>query len=358
MIFLSITVILFAAIGVEFERIISTLTYFVNAKEVFTDKEQFCYDDLGCFNNSFPWTTFPTKLSSIPISPEKIAVEMLFYKNKSLSVFNEEVFDPNLPTIIGIHGWSPLLKRTSRKYVPKHIIFIADIFNAIQEKMDGNFIIVNWKKGSSTLNYPQSCSNIRVIGRQIAISLDKIENLDIENVHIIGHSLGAHMAGYIGKELHLGRITGLDPAGPAFTFPSMWYDEFPNELEKTHLWYSDAEFVDVIHSDAGTFGGGHYGLSKPIGHIDFYPSMGRDQPFCNIYRYHNRLIEIIQFNRLAFCDHRLSKVYFIDSIKRPNLYQFCNETICNTLGFSATKQSSRQTFYIPENNLPKFNKRN
>jgi len=75
---------------------------------------------------------------------------MLFYKNKSLSVFNEEVFDPILPTIIGIHGWSPLLKRTSRKYVPKHIIFIADIFNAIQEKMDGNFIIVNWKKGSST----------------------------------------------------------------------------------------------------------------------------------------------------------------------------------------------------------------
>jgi len=72
----------------------------------------------------------------------------------------------------------------------------------------------------------------------------------------------------------------------------MWYDEFPNELEKTHLWYSDAEFVDVIHSDAGTFGGGHYGLSKPIGHIDFYPSMGRDQPFCNIYRYHNRLDQL------------------------------------------------------------------
>ena len=53
------------------------------------------------------------------------------------------------------------------------------------------------------LNYPQSCSNIRVIGRQVAMFLDKIEKINIENVHIIGHSLGAHMAGYIGKELQL-----------------------------------------------------------------------------------------------------------------------------------------------------------
>ena len=75
---------------------------------------------------------------------------MLFYKNKTLSVFNEEVLDPSLPTVIGIHGWSPLLRRTRKNYVPKHVIFIADIFDALQEKMKGNFIIINWKKGSST----------------------------------------------------------------------------------------------------------------------------------------------------------------------------------------------------------------
>lgn len=50
--------------------------------------------------------------------------------------------------------------------------------------------------------------------------------------------------------------------------------------------------MNETYSDAGTFGGGHYGLSKPVGHIDFYPSMGRDQPFCNIYRYHNRLDQL------------------------------------------------------------------
>lgn len=69
--------------------------------------------------------------------------------------------------------------------------------------------------------------------------------LDPADVHIIGHSLGAHTAGYAGQNIPgLGRITGLDPAGPYFQGMST----------NVRLDPSDASFVDVIHTDVSTLG--------------------------------------------------------------------------------------------------------
>ena len=70
----------------------------------------------------------------------------------------------------------------------------------------------------------------------------------MQDFHIIGHSLGAHIAGYAGEKLismsretgKLGRITALDPAQPLFQ----------NTPEFVRLDPGDAEFVDVIHTDA------------------------------------------------------------------------------------------------------------
>ena len=54
----------------------------------------------------------------------------------------------------------------------------------------------------------------------IALSLcwQQVKSLTLNNVHLIGHSLGSHIAGYVGKNLtgSIGRITGLDPAEPYF----------------------------------------------------------------------------------------------------------------------------------------------
>ena len=80
-----------------------------------------------------------------------------------------------------------------------------------------NIIQVYWEGGARTLNYFEAAGNTRLVGAQIAYLTERLHakyGLSFDNVHIIGHSLGAHTAGYAGKRLRLNnhpiaRITGL-----------------------------------------------------------------------------------------------------------------------------------------------------
>ena len=72
--------------------------------------------------------------------------------------------------------------------------------------------------------------NARVVGAQVKVLVSNLINLniiDVSNFHLVGHSLGAHVMGYAGKDFNLEndfklpRITGLDPAGPMFHYESM-----------------------------------------------------------------------------------------------------------------------------------------
>lgn len=65
-------------------------------------------------------------------------------------------------------------------------------------------------------------------------------------LHMVGHSLGAHICGFTAKNLKkkhnnwtVRRITGLDPAQPCFH----------NTHASVHLNKNDAPFVDVIHTN-------------------------------------------------------------------------------------------------------------
>lgn len=74
-----------------------------------------------------------------------------------------------------------------------------------------NVIVVDWQHGA-TVPYEQATANTRVVGAQIAKLINKLISLtgaQASDFHIIGHSLGAHVAGYAGERVtHLGRITG------------------------------------------------------------------------------------------------------------------------------------------------------
>lgn len=83
-------------------------------------------------------------------------------------------------------------------------------------KENMNVICVDWEEYASK-NYIKAAISIKDIGRQIS-ELIKMINKEFkteinENVHIIGFSLGAHIAGMAGFFLggNIGRITGKYP---------------------------------------------------------------------------------------------------------------------------------------------------
>lgn len=76
---------------------------------------------------------------------------------------------------------------------------------------DLNVIIVDWGHGAG-IPYTQATANTRVVGAYIAKLIQELSTVgpSLADFHIIGHSLGAHIAGYAGERLKtLGQITGI-----------------------------------------------------------------------------------------------------------------------------------------------------
>ena len=67
-------------------------------------------------------------------------------------------------------------------------------------------------------NYLRAAASTKNVGKNVAMIIDHMitkHDTRVEDIHIIGHSLGAHTAGYAGMYLikekgkKVGRITGL-----------------------------------------------------------------------------------------------------------------------------------------------------
>jgi len=92
----------------------------------------------------------------------------------------------------------------------------------------------------------------------------------------------------------IGRISGLDPAGPGFLKADL-----TNRLDPT-----DATFVDVIHTNMGTMITS-FGNPNKLGHVDFYPNGGEHQPGCSL----PLVGEVV-----GACSHVKAADYFANSI--------------------------------------------
>lgn len=220
-----------------------------------------------------------------------------------------------------------------------------------------NVIVVDWEKGATLPNYVQAAANTQLIGKQIAMMIRMInyeKGLNANDYHLIGFSLGAHVAGFTGMEIqNISRITGLDPAAPLF-------EGYPAHVR---LDPTDANFVDVIHSNGDSFLRGGLGSFEAMGHVDFYPNGGRVQVGCNSV-FMGALSDIIYGKWQSLCNHRRAFRFFIDSVVPTCTFRaFGCETYeeylrgdcfscgkdgstCSNMGYFAHKTPGRGNMYL------------
>jgi len=237
-----------------------------------------------------------------------VSYDDLTWKNFESFVYKvKRAWHPRHNVVFIIHGWT--------KSADFHIF--PNMMEALLNK-SVNVARVDWRVGAGhpDLGYFQSAANTAIVGKEIAkfiALLVQLFRMKPEQFHIIGHSLGAHAAGYAGMEFlalygqKIARISGLDPAYPLFK----------GEHLKHRLDASDAAFVDVIHTDVNVELGA--GTSDLSGHIDFFPNGGDDQPGCqkkflnNCPKDHD-LDGSWFWERGDSCNHKRSVEYYIESI--------------------------------------------
>uniref|UniRef100_A0A9J7YSY5 PLAT domain-containing protein n=1 Tax=Cyprinus carpio carpio TaxID=630221 RepID=A0A9J7YSY5_CYPCA len=218
-------------------------------------------------------------------------------------------------------------KNTSKTFLVIHGWTVSGLFESWVEKLVNYYVV--------------AAKNTKMVGQEIGLFIDWLEvcsaNVPLEKLHLLGYSLGAHVAGFAGS---------LDPAGPNF------------EGVHAHRRLSPdyAHFVEVLHTFTQGSLGLSIGIEQPVGHVDIYPNGGSFQPGCNLRGALEKIASygILALNNAIRCEHERSVHLFIDSLlnegEASRAYSCgsndmfncgmclqCHKNRCNTVGYDASK---------------------
>ena len=299
-----------------------------------------CYNLAGgdsetCFSNDPP---FHNAAGYLPQSPRLVGTKFFLYTRNG----EEQIYADGLAN-------SAYLQKRETKFLIHGYMgningWVVDTANLLLDLADFNVIAVDWSRGAKHIIYHRSVANTRLVGAQIGFMVNALqETYQIlpSDVHIIGHSLGAQIAGYAGKTISgLGRISALDPAGPAFY----------NNDTRVRVSKADAAFVDVLHTNGDTSRtlAGGLGLMDAVGTADFYVNGGQDQPGCSINLCsHNRAVDIYMESIKQSCSFLsypcepgntcISREYSCSSL--------LGETRCARAGYFSLVDGARGSYY-------------
>jgi len=304
--------------------------------------KEVCYGNYGCFSNISPVKYMGSTYYPLPQTPEEINTTFIMHNRHTSE--NGEILDNSMDSIL-----SSSINLKSETYFIVHgylsssrNIWVKELKDKLLDSGDFNVILVDWELGADD-SYEISACNTRLVGAQIYFLITKLEKFkktSRKRVHLVGHSLGAHVCGFAGKKLKgLARITGLDPANPGF-----------NGVKSSfRLSRNDANFVDVIHTCAYESNYKYsLGIRKALGHADFYPNGGSGQPECSY-------ADLI-------CSHSMATALYTVSITTEDVYigkqcpgsnefendlcESCQGNRCNSMGFYAIKPKKPTSYYL------------
>ncbi|MDY6783598.1 MAG: hypothetical protein SW833_13825 [Cyanobacteriota bacterium] len=166
--------------------------------------------------------------------------------------------DTDAPTYVIIHGWRNTGGNAGNGYRPED--WMANHAQTLrQRESNANIILVDWEEEAGNPLYFPSANKTDEVGDRLATFLSNL-SVNPNDTTLIGHSLGAHIAGFAGTTYRqltgssLSQIVGLDPAGPAFESRG-----FSDRLDPT-----DATRVTSFHTSKTL------GFYNPLSTLDFY----------------------------------------------------------------------------------------
>jgi pimeloyl-ACP methyl ester carboxylesterase len=220
---------------------------------------EICCPDIGCFTDDIPFDGIALPMCVADMNPHYL---MFTLNNPGTGELFDHLTVPtqfvgSRRTIFLVHGWNSNGESA----------WLHSMKDALLAKEDANVVIVDWGGGAELANYFQAASNTRTMGAYTALVTDNLITNGASYVWLMGHSLGGHLVGHAGMRSanSLNRVTGLDPAGP-------WFQG--NEDKTVGINPTSGSLVDIIHTDT------QLGALRDVGHIDFYPAGGAEQPGC------------------------------------------------------------------------------
>nr|XP_054930985.1 uncharacterized protein LOC126538882 isoform X3 [Dermacentor andersoni] len=176
-----------------------------------------CYRVLGCFKLR-DRMRLP---SGFPQRPQSIGARFSLYCAPDLhrrtvikaANYSAQSLDGCLkvghrPLVVIVHGFSESAAASWVKRMTRVLLKV----------IDANVLVVDWRRGAAAPVYSVAAANTPAVGAELSVVLQQLMRGDTSlvpgNVHIIGFSLGAHVAGFCGRHFmmhtgkRIGRITG------------------------------------------------------------------------------------------------------------------------------------------------------